>query len=249
VRDFLFQVWADVLAITNLRHGAQSEPIQAMKRVAADLIWAAAAKSTREERADVIRRLPQLLKAVREGMASANLDVASQDLRVRELNNALAAAFTAKSAAISRERVAELTRRLETLDELLPDSDELQLEDAMMLDLSDQESAGLEVASEPAASAPSAQALARARALQVGSWHHLEFRGRSEPVQLAWQGMRRQLALFASAGGRCVLFPLRELAVHLERQALRPMEDEPLTARATRNVLARLDANPGLLAS
>jgi uncharacterized coiled-coil protein SlyX len=249
VREFLFQVWADVLAITSLRHGVHSTQIQAMKRAAADLIWAAGAKATREERAEVIRRLPQLLKAVREGMASAGIDAARQEARVRELNNALAAAFTAKSAAISRERLAELTQRLETLDELLPDSADLQLDEAMMLDLSDQETAGLEVASEPGAPAPSPQALARARELQVGSWHQFEFRGRSEPVQLAWQGLRRQLTMFVSGGGRCVLVPLRELATYLDRQALRPAEEEPLTARATRNVLARLDANPSLLVS
>lgn len=249
VRDFLFQVWADVLAITSLRHGTQSTQIQAMKRAAADLIWAAGAKATREERAEVIRRLPQLLKAVREGMASAGIDAARQEARVRELNNALAAAFTAKSAVISRERLAELTQRLETLDELLPDSAELQIEDAMMLDLSDQETAGLEVASEPGAPAPSAQALARAAELQVGSWHQFDFRGRSEAVQLAWQGLRRQLSMFVAGGGRCVLVPMRELAIYLERQALRPAEDEPLTARATRNVLARLDAHPELLGS
>jgi hypothetical protein len=249
VREFLFQVWADVLAITSLRHGTQSTQIQAMKRAAADLIWAAGAKATREERAEVIRRLPQLLKAVREGMASAGIDAERQEKRVRELNNALAAAFTAKSAVISRERLAELTQRLETLDELLPDSAELQIEDAMMLDLSDQETAGLEVASEPGAPAPSAQALARAAELQVGSWHQFDFRGRSEAVQLAWQGLRRQLSMFVAGGGRCVLVPMRELAIYLERQALRPAEDEPLTARATRNVLARLDAHPELLGS
>ena len=40
-----------------------------MKRAAADLIWSASAKVTREERAEVIRRLPPLLKRLREGMA------------------------------------------------------------------------------------------------------------------------------------------------------------------------------------
>jgi hypothetical protein len=249
VRDFLFQVWADVLAMASLRHGPQGEQTLAMKRAAADLVWAAGAKTTREERTEVIRRLPQLLKAVREGMASAGIDTARQEARLRELNNALAAAFTAKSAAISKEWLAELTQRLETLDELLPDVADLEIHEAMMLDLADHESAGLEVASEPGAQVPSAEAVARSRLLQVGSWHQLDFRGRSEPVQLAWQGLRRQLTMFVSAAGRCVLFPPRELAVYLERQALRPAEDEPLTARATRNVLARLDANPTLLVS
>jgi hypothetical protein len=54
VRQFLFQVWADVLATTAVRYGAQGRPSK-MKRAAADLIWSASAKVTREERAEVIR--------------------------------------------------------------------------------------------------------------------------------------------------------------------------------------------------
>ena len=246
VRDFLFQVWADVLAITSLRSGPQSEATQAMKRAAADLIWAAGAKVSREERTEVIRRLPHLLRAVREGMASAGIDATRQESKVRELNNALAAAFTAKSAAISKERLAELGHRLETLDELLPEVTDLELDEEMLLDLSGQESGDLEVAG-GSGIAPAAPSIERARELSIGSWHTLEFRGRNEPVQLAWQGMRRQLSLFVAGSGRCVLFPLRELAAFLESGALRPAEEEPLTARATRNVLARLDENPTLL--
>ena len=60
VRDFLFQIWADVLAVTAVRSGAQSEITRQMKRAAADLIWSASAKVSREERAEVIRRLPPL---------------------------------------------------------------------------------------------------------------------------------------------------------------------------------------------
>ena len=76
VREFLFQVWADVLATTAVRYGAQSDETKAMKRAAADLIWSASAKVTREERAEVIRRLPPLLKTLRDGMASAGMDPA-----------------------------------------------------------------------------------------------------------------------------------------------------------------------------
>ena len=44
VREFLFQVWADVLAMAAVKHGAQGEETKAMKRAAADLIWSASAK-------------------------------------------------------------------------------------------------------------------------------------------------------------------------------------------------------------
>src|SRR5215203_3295091 len=55
VREFLFQVWADVLATTAVKDGPQGEKTMEMKRAAADLIWSASAKVSRTERADVIR--------------------------------------------------------------------------------------------------------------------------------------------------------------------------------------------------
>jgi hypothetical protein len=96
VRQFLFHVWADVLATAAVRYGAQGEQTRKMKRAAADLIWSASAKVTREERAEVIRRLPPLLKQLREGMTSAGMDAAKQDEQIQHLNNSLAAAFTAR---------------------------------------------------------------------------------------------------------------------------------------------------------
>ena len=46
VREFLFQVWADVMAMTAVKSGgAQSSRPSAMKRAAADLIWSASARS------------------------------------------------------------------------------------------------------------------------------------------------------------------------------------------------------------
>ncbi|MET0333335.1 MAG: DUF1631 family protein, partial [Rhizobacter sp.] len=78
VREFLFHVWADVMAMTAVKHGPQGTETKAMKRVAADLIWSASAKVSREERAEVIRRLPPLLKTLREGMDHANIPADKQ---------------------------------------------------------------------------------------------------------------------------------------------------------------------------
>ena len=246
VREFLFQVWADVLAMTAAKHGVQSDETKAMKRAAADLIWSASAKVSREERAEVIRRLPPLLKTLRDGMTSAGVPADKQDERIQTLNNSLAAAFTAKSAAIPDERLEELMMRLETLEELLPDAEEVQIDESMVLDLSDHESAGLEIVAE-GGSMPTPAMLAWARELQVGSWYMLDYRGRNEPVQLAWQGLRRQLSLFVSAQGRCVLFQQQRLAAFLQAGLLLPAQDEALTVKATRSALAKLDADPAKL--
>ena len=246
VRQFLFQVWADVLATCAVRYGAQSEETKAMKRAAADLIWSASAKVTREERAEVIRRLPPLLKRLREGMGSANMPADKQDERINALNNALAAAFTAKAAAIPSDRLQDLMERLESIEELLPGAEDIEIDESLVLDLSGHESSELEVVSE-GGSMPTAPMLAWARELLVGSWYTLEWRGRHETVQLAWHGMRRQLSLFVTPGGRCILFQQQRLAAFLQAGLLLPAQDEALTVKATRNALAKLDADPSRL--
>jgi Protein of unknown function (DUF1631) len=247
VREFLFHVWADVMAMTAVKHSAQAEETKTMKRVAADLIWSASAKVSREERAEVIRRLPPLLKTLREGMDHANIPADKQDEHIQKLNNSLAAAFTAKTAAIAPERLEELMVRLETLEELLPENtDDIEIDESLVLDLSGHESSELEVVGE-GGSMPTPAMLAWARELQVGGWYMLDYRSRNEAVQLVWQGMRRQLALFVSPHGRGILFQQNRLAAFLQAGLLVPAQDESLTVRATRSALAKLDVDPGRL--
>ena len=245
VREFLFHVWADVLATTAGKADA-SEAVKEMKRAAADLIWSASAKVSRSERAEVIRRLPPLLKTLRDGMDEAGIPLPKQDEHIQRLNNSLAAAFTAKAAAISHERLEELMQRLETLEELLPEAEQVDIDESLVMDLSGHESSELEVVAE-GGSMPTPAMLAWARELQVGSWYMLDYRNRNEAVQLAWQGMRRQLTLFVSPQGRGVLFQQHRLAAFLQAGLLVPAQDEALTVRATRSAMAKLDGDPSRL--
>ena len=246
VREFLFQVWADVLAMVAIKAGNPGEATKRLKRAAADLIWSASAKVSREERADVIRRLPPLLKTLREGMDHAGVSAAKQDEHIQQLNNSLAAAFTAKAAAIPHEWLEQLTARLDRLEELLPEAADLEIDESMVHDLSGHESSQLEVVAE-GGSMPTAAMLAWARELQVGSWYMLDYRNRNEAMQLAWQGMRRHLTLFVSPHGRGVLFQQNRLAAFLQAGFLVPAQDESLTVRATRSAMAKLDNDPGRL--
>ena len=243
VRAFLFQVWADVLATTAVRYGAQSDETRAMKRAASDLIWSASAKVSREERAEVIRRLTPLLKTLRDGMSSAGMEPAKQDEHIQILNNSLAAAFTAKAPVIPHERLQELAERLESLEELLPDAADVTIDDSIVFDLSGHESSELEVVTE-GGSMPTPAMVAWARELQVGGWYMLDYRGRNEAVQLAWLGLRKQLSMFVTPQGRCVLFQQQRLASFLQAGLLLPAQDEALSVRATRSALAKLDVDP-----
>lgn len=246
VREFLFQVWADVLAMTAVKSGLGGEEIKEMKRAAADLIWSASAKVSRDERADVIRRLPPLLKILRDGMQGAGVGAGAQDLHIQRLNTSLAAAFTARTAAIPKDRLEQLMARLETLEELLPDADDMEIDESLVLDLSGHESNELEVVN-AGGSMPTPAMAAWARELQVGGWYMLDYRERNESVQLAWQGMRRQLTLFVTPQGRGILFQQQRLAAFLQAGLLVPVQDESLTVRATRTALAKLDIDPSRL--
>jgi Protein of unknown function (DUF1631) len=82
------------------------------------------------------------------------------------------------------------------------------------------------------------------RELQVGTWYMLDYNGRNDSVQLAWRGMRHQLALFVSQRGRGILFQQNRLAAFLQAGLLVPAQDESLTVRATRSALAKIDADP-----
>lgn len=83
--------------------------------------------------------------------------------------------------------------------------------------------------------------------LTVGNWFRLDYRDRIEPVQLAWQGSRKQFSLFVSVQGRGIMFQKHRLASFLQAGLLVPFEEESLTVRATRNALAKLDADPARL--
>jgi hypothetical protein len=96
-------------------------------------------------------------------------------------------------------------------------------------------------------SMPTPAMVAWARELQVGSWYMLDRNGHSEAVQLAWHGMRKQLSLFVTPQGRCVLFQQHRLASYLQAGLMLPAQDEALTVRATRSALARLDVDASRL--
>jgi hypothetical protein len=245
VREFMFQVWADVLATTAMRHGLQSNETRVVREAALELVWIASAKTTREERGEVIRRLGPLLAGLRQGMLAGGLPAERQETSLRALNIALTAAFAARSASIDPDQLGRLKQRLEALDEILPDAD-FEIDDSFALDLSGHESDELEIVAE-GGSTPSAGALAATDEMLVGAWYMLEYRDRQEAVQLAWQGMRKQLSLFVSARGRCVLFQRRRLAAFLQAQLLVPAQDEALTITATRSAIEKINADPDRL--
>lgn len=246
IREFLFKVWADVLGQSAVQTSPTSDVTRGMQRMARDLIWSASAKSSRDERREVLLRLPPLLKSLRAGMSSIGLSADKQDEHIKALNAALSAAFSAKSATLTHEHLHEITHKLQALDAVLPEMDDVELDADMFRDLSGYESGDMEVVGE-GGSMPTPAMLAWARELRLGSWYVLDYRGRQERVQLAWQGLQKHLVLFVTGQGRGVLFQVHRLAAFLQAGLLVPEEEESLTVQATRSALEKLNADPDRL--
>ncbi len=245
IRDFLFKIWAEVLAIAAMKNGPQHNDTITLKQAAADLVWAASAKPNRNDRARVIADLPKLLQLLRQGMTMLGMATAVQDQHLKIISETLADAFMSKTDAISIERIDEMAKRLANLEDYLSDEDvgDLPLDTENLVMMIGIDASDLAVIAD-GGSRPSEAMRAWAQELQVGAWFSLDHNGQVSHVQFAWRSDRKQLHLFASADGRNFLIQARRLAAYLQAGLLVPTEDEALTVRATRDALAKLDANP-----
>jgi Protein of unknown function (DUF1631) len=248
IREFLFKVWAEVLAVGAMKNGPQHAQTLALKQVAADLLWAASAKPSRAERAKVIADLPDLLKRLRGGMLMLGLSAKAQDEHIQALSDTLAEAFTNKAAAMDQSQVAEVAQRIKHLEDFVSEEevgdlplDAESIELMLGIDMS-----GVEIISE-GGSEPTQAMRAWAMELERGSWFHLDHKGKMVRVQYSWRSKRGQLFLFADAAGLTYLLQLKRLAAYLQAGLMAPVEDETLTVRATRAALTKLDAQPDRL--
>ena len=245
IREFLFKIWAEVMAIAAIKNGPQHKETITLKQAAADLVWAASAKPNRSDRAKVIADLPKLLHLLRLGMKMLGMTQPVQDQHLKVISDTLADAFMSKTDAISHERIREMADRLVNLEDYLSDEDvgDLPLDGENLVMMIGIDASDIEVIAD-GGSQPSDAMRSWAQELQLGAWFSLDHNGKVSQVQFAWRSDRKQLHLFASTDGRNFLIQARRLAAYLQAGLLVPNEEEALTVRATRDALAKLDANP-----
>jgi Protein of unknown function (DUF1631) len=245
IREFLFKVWAEVLAIGAMKNGPQHKDTITLKRAAADLVWAASAKPNREDRARVIADLPALLQLLRTGMSMLGLSAEAQDEHLKVISDTLADAFMSKTEGISLERIEAMAKRLVNLEDYLSDEDigDLPLDTESLVTMIGLDAADVQIITD-GGSQPTDAMRSWAQELQLGTWFSLDHNGKVSLVQFAWCSDRKQLHLFASADGRNFLIQIKRLAAYLQAGLLVPTEEEALTVRATRDALSKLDANP-----
>ena len=245
IREFLFKVWAEVLAIAAMQNGPQHAQTLLFKQAASDLVWATSAKPIRAERSRVIAELPKQLQLLRQGMNLLGLEPAEQDAQVKIISDILADAFMSKTDAIAVAQVQAMANRLANLEDYLSDEDvgDLPLDTKSLVTMIGLDAAHIEVIAN-GGSQPTEAMRGWAQELQLGNWFSLDHNGRVSQVQFVWCSQRKQLHLFAATDGRNFLIQMRRLAAYLQAGLLVPTEEEALTVRATREALAKIDANP-----
>jgi hypothetical protein len=250
VREFLFKVWAEVLAVSAVRKGPRHAETLELKKSATDLVWAASAKPNRVDRARVIQDLPKLLQKLRSGMSMLGLAPSAQDGHIKVVSDTLADAFMSKTQAIPAEQIKAMAERLERLEDFVSEDGmgDLPL-DAESIELMLGIDAATIVVVSNGGSLPSAAMMSWAQELQLGAWFTLDHNDRVIQVQLLWRSERKHLHLLASTDGRSYLIQAGRLAAYLQAGLLLPQEEETLTVRATRDALGKLEANPERLLS
>lgn len=246
VRDFLYEYWPQVLAVSSIKYGTHAEATREFQALPPQLIWASAAKPSRQERQKAIAEVPEMLLLLRSGMALLGMSEAQQQAQIDIINRVLTDAFMSKTEPIDEESLQILAERLASVEDLVMDDvmadfelDLDSLELVLGFDLS-----GLNLIAGADSPEPSPELKAWIQGLLEGAWFRVDHNGYEERVQFCWRSEQGQLYLFVSADGNTFLFQRRGLAGYLQAGLILPAEEEMLSVLATRQALAQIQANP-----
>lgn len=245
----LQEAWSKVLMLTCLKHGVDSEEWQAALQTMDDLVWSVTPHEDPEARLRLLELVPGLLKALREGMASAAFDPFSTSEFFSQLEALHVQAF--KRAAAEPEVAPE-----ESTTDAAQAGIELPLLELPVAEEAEPAPAMVEVVEEIVLLAPGQthpqepdvalpdddEALQQVESLRVGSW--VEFQEDDE------HKLRCKLAaiikptgkyVFVNRTGMKVLEKSRNaLAVEFRRNTIRLLDDALLFDRALESVIGNL---------
>lgn len=257
----LQEAWSKVLMLTCLKHGVESAEWQSALATMDDLVWSVELHEEPEARMRLLEMVPGLLKALREGMASAAFDPFSTGEFFSQLEALHVQAFQRFKRSLPEEDKAQDDQpELVEIDEqqraaLVEAGIDLPLLELPAAEPVD-EPAMVEVveeivllapgelrAAEPEASLPDDdESLLQVDNLRVGSW--VEFQEDEE------HKLRCKLAavikptgkyIFVNRTGMKVLEKTRMgLAVEFRRNAIRLLDDALLFDRALESVIGNL---------
>jgi hypothetical protein len=250
----LQEAWSKVLMLTCLKHGVASAEWQAALATMDDLVWSVEPHDDPEARMRLLEVVPGLLKALREGMASAAFDPFSTGDFFNQLEALHVQAFQRFKRALPVEVEAEAPAADDANQQSATEQDMPLLE--LPPEAADDEPAMVAVVEEivllvpgenrlvePDVSLPDDdEALLQVDNLRVGSW--VEFQEDEEHklrCKLAAVIKSTGKYIFVNRTGLKVLEKTRVgLAVEFRRNAIRLLDDALLFDRALESVIGNL---------
>ncbi|GBL45508.1 thymidine phosphorylase [Sulfuriferula multivorans] len=239
IREFLDGPWQQVLSHAFTDQGEQSQVWQTNLKTMQDLVWSVTPKRNTEDRLSLVVMLPDLLKHLREGMNSIQIDPKEREIVFSRLVTCHASAVKAG---------LQLQQELHA-GELHVSAVAVVSEDA-------------NIAAAGAANTPAPVAGERfdldaaddmiddeytdlARSLKKGDW--LEFYnddGSIRVARLSWVSSMRGIYLFTNNEGMDALtIALSRLAARLRAKEAHVVQAAPLTERAVEKLIHKLQNN------
>lgn len=97
--NLLNEPWRDVLLLAYLREGEESETWRAAVKVAHELVWSVSPKIAQDERQELLKTIPELLRKMREGLANISYDQHKAAVLFKDLQACHIAALRGKATA------------------------------------------------------------------------------------------------------------------------------------------------------
>ncbi len=232
-RTLIEDGWKDLMLLVFLRQGPESKEWGGVLRVVDELLWSVAPKGGYAERQELLQRIPDLLRRLREGLAGISFDQHKMNTLLKELQGVhIASLRPAASPATSGGDEASGNARGPGPSPGVEDSGRVR----------------------PEGGAPADAYLQQAAQLDVGSWLDIRAQdGRTRRVKLSWRSSVSDLCVLVNSRGSKVMdLDLQALARMLREGRAQPVarSEVPLVDRALAALFASLrdpsSEGPGL---
>ncbi len=224
----IFGPWSNLLVLLYLREGADSETRQSYLQVTRDIVWSVQPKSSPGDQYELKHKLPEIKKAILEGLALSGDPEHSADRLLKELedchNEALSSPGKTSQAVakpLSTPRDYPLLREIDTDDILNPETATKETS-AEFLDI-----------------------VRRLQNIKLGTWFEFKEEDSDTPIRakLSWYSTKTSFYIFVNqAGIQVAVKPLKKLARQMQRGNARilAIDKRPFVERTLRRIHALL---------
>lgn len=246
IRHTLTRPWANVLVLTILRQGEGSGAFRSALRVADELAWSGVPKQSEDERVRLRALIPELEKALRQGLTM----VAYQEADIQQLLGELRNTYNRLMEADPEELAQADDEEFELIiEDKRPDAQTpaaLAPPPGETTNFVDEIVLGGPSEDDDQQDAPNDEFVQVARNVKIGTW--VEFRddrGNVERAKLSWISPISAKYLFVNRKGLKVADKtVWGLAAELRSKRAQVLEDVPLFDRALDAIVERLKTSP-----